>query len=82
MVDHYFVTPSQAFWQDEAVRAMGEVSGILFLQQPGGAPWQILVHEPSMIHEVVFEMSEEEFRTMLQNSGIVLPGEPGFVPAG
>ena len=46
MVDHYFVTPSPAFWADEGVQSLAGVSGILFLQQPDGAPWKILVHEP------------------------------------
>ena len=45
MVDHYFVTPSPAFWADEGVQSLDGVSGILFLQQPDGAPWKILVHE-------------------------------------
>jgi len=80
MVDHYFVTPSAAFWADEGVQSLGGVSGILFLQQPDGAPWQILVHEPAMLREVVFEFPESEFRQMLAASGVVLPGEPGFVP--
>ena len=62
MVDHYFVTPSPAFWADEGVQSLDGVSGILFLQQPNGAPWKILVHEPSMIKEVVFDFPEEEFR--------------------
>ena len=55
MVDHYFVTPSPDFWADEGVQSLDGVSGILFLQQPDGAPWKILVHEPSMIKEVVFD---------------------------
>ena len=38
MVDHYFVTPSPAFWADEGVQSLDGVSGILFLQQPDGAP--------------------------------------------
>ncbi len=80
MVDHYYVTPSPAFWADEGVRTLGQVSGVLFLQQPDGAPWQILVHETAMVREVVFELSEEEFRKMLAASGVILPGEPGFVP--
>ena len=62
MVDHYFVTPSPAFWADEGVQSLDGVSGILFLQQPNGAPWKILVHEPSMIKEVVFDFPEEECR--------------------
>ena len=80
MVDHYYVTPSPAFWADEGVQSLGKVSGILFLQQPQGAPWKILVHEPAMIREVIFEMADAEFRRMLQASGVILPGEPGFVP--
>lgn len=80
MVDHYFVTPSPAFWADEGIRQLGKVSGILFLQQPNGAPWQILVHEPMMLREVVYEFPEEEFRKMLADNHVILPGEPGFVP--
>lgn len=80
MVDHYFVTPSTAFWNDEGIRNLGTVAGILFLQQPDGAPWKILVHEPAMIREVIFDLPEAEFRQMLANSGVVLPGDPGFAP--
>ena len=80
MVDHYFVTPSPAFWADEGVQSLDGVSGILFLQQPDGAPWKILVHEQSMIKEVVFDFPEEEFRKMLADNGVTLPGEPGFTP--
>lgn len=49
-------------------------------QQPNGAPWKILVHEPSMIKEVVFDFPEEEFRKMLADNAMILPGEPGFTP--
>ncbi len=80
MVDHYFVTPSPAFWADEGIKSLDSVSGILFLQQPDGAPWKILVHETSMIKEVVFDFPEEEFRKMLADNGVILPGEPGFAP--
>ena len=80
MVDHYFVTPSPAFWADEGVQSLDGVSGILFLQQPDGAPWKILVHEPSMIKEVVFDFPEEEFRKMLADNAVILPGETGFTP--
>ena len=80
MVDHYFVVPGPAVTEDEAVRDLGPVSGILFLQQPDGAPWQVLLHETAMIREVSFEMPEEEFRKLLQNNRLALPGEPGFVP--
>lgn len=80
MVDHYFVTPSAAFWADEGVRSLDSVAGILFLQQPDGAPWKILVHEPSMVKEVVFELPDAEFRQMLAASNVILPGDPGFQP--
>ena len=70
MVDHYFVTPSPAFWADEGFQSLDGVSGILFLQQPNGAPWKILVHEPSMIKEVVFDFPEEEFRKMLADNAV------------
>ena len=67
MVDHYFVVPSPALLADEAVQDFGgKIENILFLQQSEpGAPWQVLLHEPSMIREITFEMPEEEFRAML-----------------
>ena len=80
MVDHYFVTPSQNFWNDEAIKPLEGVTGILFLQQPDGAPWKILVNDTTMFKEVYFDFPEEEFRQMLANSHVILPGEPGFVP--
>ena len=58
--------PSPAFWADEGVQSLDGVSGILFLQQPNGAPWKILVHEPSMIKEVVFDFPG---RRIPQNAG-------------
>ena len=48
MVDHYFVTPSPNFWNDEAIRELEGVTGIMFLQQPDGAPWKILVNDTTM----------------------------------
>ena len=74
------ILSSPAFWADEGVQSLDGVSGILFLQQPNGAPWKILVHEPSMIKEVVFDFPEEEFRKMLADNATILPGEPGFTP--
>ena len=68
-----------ALLEDEAVRDLGQIENILFLQQPDGAPWQVLLHEPAMIREVLFEMPEAEFRALLANNGVILPGEPGFV---
>ena len=51
-----------------------------FLQQPDGAPWKILVNDTTMFKEVYFDFPEEEFRRMLANSNVILPGEPGFIP--
>ena len=79
MVDHYFLRPAPSLLADEAVQALGPVSGLLFLHQPDGAPWQVVLHEMAMIKEVIFTMSEEEFRALLKNNGVILPGEPGFV---
>lgn len=66
---------------DEAVQDFGgKIENILFLQQSEpGAPWQVLLHEPSMIREITFEMPEEEFRAMLAKNNLILPGDPGFV---
>ena len=66
MVDHYFVVPGPALLADEAVQDFGgKIENILFLQQSEpGAPWQVLLHEPSMIREITFEMPEEELRAM------------------
>ena len=33
-----------------------------------------------MIREVVFDFPEEEMHKMLADSGVILPGEPGFTP--
>lgn len=74
MVDHYFVTPAPSLLQDEAVRQLGAVQGVLFLQQPGGAPWQVLLHEPAMIREVTFDLPDAEFQKLLAANGVVLPG--------
>lgn len=79
MVDHYFVRPAPSLAEDEAVQALGPVSGLLFLQQPDGAPWQVLLHETAMIREVSFEMSDGEFRRLLAANDVILPGEPGFL---
>lgn len=83
MVDHYYVTPSPAFWADEGVQELckgDEISGVLFLQQGAGEPWQILVHQKSMLKSATYDLPEADFRAMLQASGIILPGEPGFTP--
>lgn len=83
MVDHYYLTPSPAFWADEDVAKLcegDEPSGLLFSQQPNGAPWQIIIHQKSMLKELTIDFPDSEFRAMLAASGIILPGEPGFVP--
>lgn len=79
MVDHYYVVPAPSLLEDEAVQSLGKIENILFLQQPDGAPWQVLLHESAMIREVVFEMEEAEFRALLAQNHVILPGEPGFV---
>ena len=73
MVDHYFVVPGPALLADEAVQDFGgKIENILFLQQSEpGAPWQVLLHEPSMIREITFEMPEEEFRAMLAKNNLI-----------
>ena len=81
MVDHYFVRPAPSLAEDEAVQALGPVSGLLFLQQPDGAPWQVLLHETAMIREVCFEMSDGEFRRLLAANDVILPGETGLSDA-
>lgn len=78
MVDHYFVVPGPALLEEEAVRDLGEVAGLLFLQQPDGAPWQVLLHETAMVREICFEMADPEFRRLLDANHLALPGEPGF----
>ncbi len=78
MVDHYFVVPAPSLLADEAVQNLGKVENLLFLQQPNGSPWHVLLHEPAMIREVTFEMSDEEFRLLLEHNHLILPGEPGF----
>ena len=83
MVDHYFVVPGPALLADEAVQDFGgKIENILFLQQSEpGAPWQVLLHEPSMIREITFEMPEEEFRAMLAKNNLILPGRPRLCDA-
>jgi len=80
MVDHYYLTPAPAFWNDEGIQSLGNVQSVLFLQQPDGAPWQVLVHEPAMLREVSFDMPEDAFREFLSRCHVILPGEPGFQP--
>jgi len=82
MVDHYFVTPSPNFWNDEAIKALEGVTGIMFLQQPDGAPWKILVNDTTMFKEVYFDFPEEEFRRMLANSHRKARARPGPPPCG
>ena len=78
-VDHYYVTPSDRFFQDEGVQTLNNVHCILFLQREDGEPWQLLVHESSMLREVSFDFPADEMRRLLDENHVVLPGEPGFV---
>ena len=74
------LSPPPCLLGDEGVQSLDGVSGILFLQQPDGAPWKILVHEPSMIKEVVFDFPEEEFRKMLADNAVILPVSQALPP--
>ena len=56
-----------------------KIENILFLQQRTRRTVAVLLHEPSMIREITFEMPEEEFRAMLAKNNLILPGDPGFV---
>ena len=60
------------------VKGVGVVWGWFLGTPPHGAPWHVLLHEPSMIRDVTFEMTEEEFRRLLEANHLALPGEPGF----
>lgn len=75
MVDHYFVVPTPALLQDADVQALGGVSGLLFCQQPEGAPWLVHLHEITMLREVCFEMPDAELRALLRANAVRLPGE-------
>lgn len=80
MVDHYFVRCAPTLLGDEAVQKEfgGQIDGLLFLQQPDGAPWQVLLHEPQMLKQISFDMPDAEFRKLLAGNQLILPGEPGF----
>jgi hypothetical protein len=75
MIDHYYVILAPALAQDPELQSLGQVSGILFQQQPDGAPWKVYAHEITMTSEAAFEMAEPEFRAWLKDSAITLPGE-------
>ena len=75
MVDHYFISPVPALLDDPAITDLGEVSGILFVQQPDGAPWQVHFQEITMVKDVCVDMPDAEFRQFLAASGVTLPGE-------
>ena len=80
MVDHYLVTPAPALLAQAEVQALGGIAGVQFLQQPEGAPWQIVLRAAATDTPAVFEMEDAEFRALLDANGVILPGEPGFVP--
>lgn len=80
MVDHYLATPSPALLAEPSVQALNGIAGLLFLQQKGDAPWQVLLHRADYTARAIFEMPGTEFQRLLAANGIVLPGEAGFVP--
>ena len=71
MVDHYFVTPSPNFWNDEAIRELEGVTGIMFLQQPDGAPWKILVNDTTMFKEVYFDFPDLRWPFLLRHTALL-----------
>ena len=80
MVDHYLVTPAPALWALPGVPEQAQTAGIVFCQQTGEAPWQVLLHRTGGGTPAEAQMSAAEFAALLAANGIVLPGEPGFVP--
>lgn len=74
MVDHYYLRPAPTLLADADVQALGEVSGVLFVQQKEG-PWLVHLQEGSMIREVCFELPDAEMQAFLAAAGVVLPGE-------
>lgn len=82
MIDHYFITLSPDLVQELtpllATRqspAGSPVSGVVFCQQPDGAPWQVHFRERMMIQDVCIEMPDAEFRALLAANQVTLPGE-------
>ena len=81
MIDHYFITLTPALAAELAQLLPapdgtgGAVDGVVFSQQPDGAPWQVHFREPKMVREVCVEMPDAEFRALLAANGITLPGE-------
>ena len=80
MVDHYFVVPGPAVTEDEAVRDLGPVSGILFLQQPDGAPWQVLLHETAMIREVSLKCRRKNSANCCKTTAWPCPANRALCP--
>ncbi len=74
MVDHYFITVAPAVLAVPEIAALGDVCGLLFVQQENG-PWLVYFHEITMTKEVCVEMPEDAFRAMLAANGVTLPGE-------
>ena len=47
MIDHYFVRPAPALFEDQTFADFGRISAIVFCQQEGGAPgWYIFRSPP------------------------------------
>lgn len=80
MVDHYFVLPTPTLWTNPQMPSRSEISGIVFMEQEGTAPWLVSLLRPDNSVSVRAEMSRAEFSRMLEKSHVVLPGSQGFVP--
>lgn len=81
MVDRYLVTPAEKLWALPGLPPQDEVSGVLFCQSAAeGDAWQVLLHRPDDGAPAEAAMPAVEFQKLLAENGIILPGEPGFVP--
>lgn len=80
MADHYLAVPSPALLADSAVQALGRVGSVSFFQDADGGPWEVTLRSDDRRREADFALPEQEFRALLEGNGLVLPGEPGFVP--
>lgn len=75
MIDHYFVRPALALFEDQTFADFGRISAMVFCQQEGGAPWVVHFQEPTMVKDLAIDMPDAEFRAMLAASSVTLPGE-------
>ena len=82
MIDHYFLTLSPALSAELPALSAGKgapagspITGVVFCQQPDGAPWQVHFREAKMICDVCIDMPDAEFRALLATNRLTLPGE-------